>query len=191
MITYELLPDYAKKAYKRTDLLRKISGIAAWIFTLLVFIYMLKMPDHNFVTLLIALVFSFFLGCSLHGLVHFGFTLKKMFSQNILIGLIALNLLLIASQFTGGIHLIIDTIRFIQKKPLIRDSELHHFVHEIPVVYQTYDVTPTEYSAEPTRTTTAQDKLTSDLQTLKSLYEQGLITEDEYNKKKSTLLDSI
>lgn len=183
---YNLLAPYQKEAYDKKNKRNKRLLIVGWIVgavtAILVVVNFGVFKDIKdiFEALLGCLVIGLYVGGIFPGLAHFGFLLKKIkFDSAILLGIFIIMLysaLFSAAVFTGWICLIIDTILFIMKKPLIYRWEDKRVLAkaEVPVGMVVSDPS-------------AADKLHE----LKNMLDSGLITEAEFDRKKDELLNNL
>lgn len=197
MITYEDMPQSAQKSYRLTNTIRKVLMFLGWIisggFFLCGTFSMIVYQDFSFGEVLFL---TYVTGGLILGLVHCEFLFKSLFKSIwilFLVGIFFLGFILTYAIFAGGAYLIIDTILFIRKKPLIYSFENKYFLQtaqaqaEMELDYQKSMVNAVATAATAGNGATAKN----DLQHLKDMLDQGLITEAEFNKKKKELLERI
>ena len=189
MLSYDELPQSAQKAYKTTNILRTVTMFIGWAASILIAI-LFRNEDTSFVSKIIG---GFMLGAAIHGIVHSEFLLKgvmnalKKFSIiGLFIGLGICCMLICLLCYAGGIFLIVDTVLFILKKPLIYPFENKCFLNTKQAQIETQEVEWDEYLQAQN-----SESAMATLQTLKNLLEQGVITEEEFNSKKAGLLERI
>ncbi|MBR4084247.1 MAG: SHOCT domain-containing protein [Lachnospiraceae bacterium] len=198
MISYNDMPPSAQRSYRITNTTRKIVMFIGWIIVLLVLISLfavkvLKTADINMLSVaFLALIFFFVI----HALfIHLEFVYKTIYSKLWWIGIIILIPFVwtVAGLFSW-VFLLVDTILFLLKKPLIYPFENKYFIRtrdavdEMRIQYQAELVNAVNNSGSdvPNNADTI-----SKLQELKELLDRGLITEEEFNRKKNEVLDRI
>lgn len=189
MISFEEMPTSAQKSYKITNIVRKGTVFISWVlFVLMMFNVVPK--EESFI---ICIPFSLVFGGFIHGIVHGEFIYKKVLRKMSFGGLIGIGIgflvdLVIGEMFgvIGSIYLIIDTIRFIKRKPLVYSFE-HKYFLETQKAQE--EMTANAYN-ELLNVTHSNDAVIK-IQQLKEMMEQGTITEEEYNQKKAELLERI
>lgn len=144
MIRFEDMPPSAQKAYNFNNKARKITMMIGWVASPIIFIiYLIKTLVSGELDVVNSFLNGITFGCALNGLIHSVFLwkigLKKIkdwaLSLGIIFGLFALiPILLIAIGVPylcaafGYIFVVIDTILFLTKKPLIYKWENKHFL---------------------------------------------------------------
>lgn len=190
MIRFDEMPSSAQKAYKVTNTVRKAALFIGWAIFVLAFILSIKNSEGIKSTLMAAFVSAGIFP----GMIHGEFAYKKAITtlKNYLgplgffIGLgIACFLFTIFYVF-GFIFPIIDTILFILKKPLIYPFENRCFLE----TRKAQEEIAAEAYNELLRAANSDDAMTK-LQKLKDMMEQGIITEEEFIRKKAELLEEI
>lgn len=188
MITYEDMPQSAQKAYKLTNTIRKIAMFIGWVafvgWLVAGFLSMIINKDITFGELLFL---CYLYPGVLAGLVHCEFGFKGAFQKFSVLGIFALPFVVIYAIFAGGIYLIVDTILFILKKPLIYPFEMKYF---IATKDARAEMTVNALSGMG-NVSSGSDTAKNDLQNLKEMLDQGLITQEEFNNKKKELLERI
>lgn len=184
MITYEGLPPSAQKAYKFTNNIRKITMFVGWILTIIVIIFSNTLGDDGISLSLYDIILSLYLGMLVGSaflfFIHLEFLFKKIINIFGIIGILGCCLLVSFFFAVGPIFLIIDTILFCLKKPLVYPFENKCFLNSKQAQAEVIAKAMMElHSSQNNETTIAN------LQNLKELVEQGLITEDEFNSKKA------
>lgn len=193
-VTYETLPESAQKAYNQTDKIRRVSMfIAIGLSVVFLIIFGVSGETKNFLDLLAS---SLFAGGCIHGLIHSEMLLKpliKKFLKSLLkiyflplmfINAMILSFGLVFAVLTGAPCMIIDLVLYLKKKPLVYSFEVGSFL-KLKAVQEEMQVMAMQemrYSQED-----AQTKIIK----LKQMLDDGLITEDEYNQKKTELLSTI
>ena len=113
----ENLPKSIRRKYKLTNGVRTVTMFIGWILTVALFIYVLKSGEQGLQNILFAPIFG---GGFIHGIFHAEFMFKKAFKKlGIIIGFFVSGVIFIISAYAGFIFLIVDTVLFIIKKPLI------------------------------------------------------------------------
>lgn len=191
MIKFEDMPQSAQKAYKLTNNIRKVLMFIGWIAFVGWFIAgvysMIVSKDFAVGELLFM---CYMLAGFVPGLVHCEFLFKKLFKSIwilFLVGIFFLGFIITFALFAGGAFLIADTILFIKKKPLIYSFEHKYFL-------QTEDAQAemvVDALSGMGDVASSSDAAKNDLQNLKAMLDQGLITEKEFNDKKKELLERI
>lgn len=189
MITFDELPQSAQKAYKTTNIVRTVTMFIGWAASILITI-LLSNEDTGFVSKIIG---GFMLGAAIHGIVHSEFLLKSIMKAlkkysiiGLFIGLGLCCMLICLFSYIGGIFLVVDTVLFILKKPLIYPFENKCFLKSKAAQAEVEVVDWEEYLQAQ-----SSESAMATLQTLKNLFEQGVITEEEFNSKKADLLERI
>lgn len=180
MISFEEMPVSAQKAYTFTNKVRKaVMFIGLGIFLLNLIISFINGYKSAFIS-------SLFVSGIIPGFIHGEFAYKKMFRNLFIIGLFIDVLLATIFAYAGFIFLIADTILYIMKKPLVYPFENKCFLEtrkaQEEIAAATYNVF--------LRAASSDDAMTK-LQKLKEMMEQGVITEEEFNRKKAELLEEI
>lgn len=191
-ITIEELPSSAQEACRKKAKNRKALLFAEWAIAAVgfVFILILCIQDGKPLSGIVGgLFFGLVFGGWVCGLDHLGYLFKKVVKNGIGL-IIILGLWYIAvfaaiamlASLVGWVFLIIDSICFFAKKPLIFQSEINRILQseqvQTELLYQAI--------GEASEPSTA-DKL----QELKDMLDSGLITEAEFNGKKEELLKNI
>ena len=141
MITFDELPQSAQKAYKTTNIVRTVTMFIGWAASILITI-LLSNEDTGFVSKIIG---GFMLGAAIHGIVHSEFLLKNIMKAlkkysiiGLFIGLGLCCMLICLFSYIGGIFLVVDTVLFILKKPLIYPFENKSFLKSKAVQEELY-----------------------------------------------------
>lgn len=122
----ENLPKSIRRKYKLTNGVRTVTMFIGWILTVALFIYVLKSGEQGLQNILFAPIFG---GGFIHGIFHAEFMFKKAFKKlGIIIGFFVSGVIFIISAYAGFIFLIVDTVLFIIKKPLIYPFEDKYFL---------------------------------------------------------------
>lgn len=184
-IRYEDMPLSAQKAYDSSNHARKlamfIGGIGFIIAVIALFFGSVFDADTGATLFIPAAIITM-----IPGFVHANLHFKKFLSA----GIIGLAIWFIAVMLVGGygcvIFLVMDIVRYIQKKPLISKSE-HKFFIETPVAQQEMmAMTIADYNRQYDSNAAADN-----LRKFKEMYDSGIITEDEFNAKKAELLERM
>lgn len=194
---YNSLAPYQKEMYDKCNRGNKGALIAGWIFGAIVAVASLIMMISGAVTsgassgfgdvmggIFGALLIGIIFGGIFPGIAHLGFLFKKIKLDTaiLLILLIGVFILMIYAiilaviMYTGWIFLIIDTILFIMKKPLIYKLEDKRVLAKA-------ETQPGAYQVSPSTT----DKLNE----LEGMLNSGTITQEEFSKKKAELLERM
>lgn len=144
---------------------------------------LLSNEDTGFVSKIIG---GFMLGAAIHGIVHSEFLLKNIMKAlkkysiiGLFIGLGLCCMLICLFSYIGGIFLVVDTVLFILKKPLIYPFENKSFLKSKAVQEELY------------QQNLDNSYVAGSIQKLNEMMKQGLITEEEFNSKKAELLERI
>ena len=122
----ENLPKSIRRKYKLTNGVRTVTMFIGWILTVALFIYVLKSGEQGLQNILFAPIFG---GGFIHGIFHAEFLFKKAFKKlGVIIGFFVSGVIFIISAYAGFIFLIVDTVLFIIKKPLIYPFEDKYFL---------------------------------------------------------------
>lgn len=122
----ENLPKSIRRKYKLTNGVRTVTMFIGWIITVALFIYVLKSGEQGLQNILFAPIFG---GGFIHGIFHAEFLFKKAFKKlGVIIGFFVSGVIFIISAYAGFIFLIVDTVLFIIKKPLIYPFEDKYFL---------------------------------------------------------------
>lgn len=189
-LTYEMLPESAQKAYTHTDKIRKGSmfiAIALSAVCLIIF----SVKHKEFKNLMDILSSALFVGCLIHGFIHAEMLLKPLikkflksllkiyFPPIVIISAVMLSFGFLIAMLIGAPCMIIDLIMYLKKKPLVYSFEIGSFM-KLKAVQD--EIQEMKYSQEDVQT-----KITK----LKQMFDDGLITENEYSQKKTELLSNI
>ena len=193
-VTYETLPESAQKAYNQTNKIRRVSMfIAIGLSVICLIVDLVSGKNENFIN---TFVFSLIGGGCIHGLIHAEMLLKPLikkflksllkiyFPPLMLISAIMLCLGLTFAMFIGAPCMIIDLVLYLKKKPLVYPFEIGSFL-KLKAVQEEMQVMAMQEMRYPQEDT--QTKIIK----LKQMLDDGLITEDEYNQKKTELLSTI
>ncbi len=191
MIRVEEMPVSAQKAYKVTNIVRKAAMFIGWGLIVILWIIAIFLVDSpgltDFLSVPICLA-----GC-ISGIIHGELvykktvrTLKKFSLIGLAIGMFVFLFLLEIFVITGSIFLIADTVLFFMKKPLVYPFEHKYFLES----RKAQEEIETAIYNEMMRTANGENAMNK-IQKLKEMMEQGIITEDEFNRKKTELLDEI
>lgn len=124
--TVNSLPKSIRRSYNLTNGVRTVTMFIGWILSVIIFIYAVTHGEKGFSNIVFAPVFG---GGFIHGVVHAEFLFKKAFKVlGIIIGFFASCLIFLVSAYAGFIFLIVDTMLFILKKPLIYPFEDKNFL---------------------------------------------------------------
>ncbi len=197
MIDLDAMPDKIKKMNRN----RRIGIVAATVlgllFSIMVMIPMFQIVDADEETSAatnILLIIEIPLGLLIAGGCFYSFfshglqTLKKAYGLlmrspvwilHLMFFLFPFVLVYIYYAFAGWIYYIIDLIRFFTKKPLVYEKEAQAIIQKTEQ--------NTNYDEQQRFT---QDTM-ENIKKLKEMLDSGIITEDEFNKKKSELLEMI
>ena len=185
---YEDMPQSAQKSYKLTNTIRKIAMFIGWVAFVGWFVAgLISMIVNKDITFGELLFLCYLYPGILMGLVHSEFGFKGAFQKFSVFGIFALPFIFIYAIFAGGIYLIVDTILFLLKKPLIYAFENKHFIATQDAKAEMVVNALSGMGNGASSSDTAKN----DLQNLKEMLDQGLITEEEFNNKKKELLERI
>lgn len=116
------LPAAIRRRYNAVNGLRTATMFIGWAITAIVLV--LTAIDGTF-SPLAAVCY----GGIIHGWVHAGYLFRGAFEKTgLVLGLIFSAFIFIGAAFFGGVFLVIDTVRFIMKKPLIYNNEDKYFL---------------------------------------------------------------
>ena len=202
-ITYEEMVPAAKAAYEKENSTRtkvmKVSWFGAALVVIGIIILILgafisaiiNKPADFFNELGLFLLITGLIPICILGCVHCKGMFKgiiKIAAPLLILGwavaVIALSVALGGAIYGGPVFLIIDTIRYFQKKPLIYNFEHEGFM-------KTPEAQRELLSKAAATFQNANLSAEDTLKKLKDMFEQGLITEEEYNNKKAELLNRI
>lgn len=182
-IRYEDMPSSAQNDYDRNNKARRSAMFVGGIGFIITFISgcLSEVNDILMYVMLIAVYIS-----AIPGVVHANLRFRKLRSA----GLIGLAIWFLATLFVGIcgslIFLVMDIVRYTQKKPLILTAE-HKFFAETPAAQQEMEaMTIAEFLRQNDASTAA-----ANLRQLKEMYDSGILTEDEFNAKKAELLERM
>ena len=194
-ITYEQMPETAKKAYHKADKFRKVTLFLSLAVTVLFLILFAQISEGSQ-----GFFMAVFSGGMLQGVIHalpltksIYFKLKKWIVDMIIFApvLLVVPLFPLAfSMYIGFIFEILDLILFIRKKPLVYGIENSLFLDS--------KAAQAEIQAEQEKTfyknamqELASEDLNQKMIQLRQMLENGLVTEEEYNQKKTELLKNM
>lgn len=185
MLKFEELPPSAQAAFKRRNILRRASLFAAWIiFAVLFTVFIMADGIKNiFMDAYGAMIF----GAILVGTVHGEFIFRKTihyFPFYVAFVLILIELMCLA--VIGFFLIILDTVLVIMKKPLVYPFENTLFLESANAQYEMQQ----QACDDIINALNSDDALTK-IQKLKEMMEQGVISEEEFNAKKTELLKEV
>ncbi len=191
-LTYESLPPSAQKSYNFNANLRKLLMFLGWgvavLLELLSIIDLIRGEGDIQMLLYGSILIGGLLLAAAHS-VHFVINTFKtcmriipLFPADLVISFIAASFVWIAFCMASGVLLIIDTILFICKKPLIYPFEMKYFLQSKAAQAEILASAANESYSE---------EVMKDLENLRSMLEKGLITPKEFDDKKAELLELI
>ncbi len=189
MITFNELPKSAQKAYKVSNILRKVTMFLSIIIAV-VCMFGFSKSDGIFNSIFAGLA----LGGVIHGIVHYEFILKAIMRKTIQVGVIGLLfglficylLICLTVPFLGFIFVVVDIVLLILKKPLVYPFENKFFLNSKAVKEEMAYIVWNDLQKS-----NDGDNAMDMLQKLKEMAEQGVITDEEFNIKKADLLERI
>jgi hypothetical protein len=189
MITFNELPKSAQKAYKVSNILRKVTMFLSIIIAV-VCMFGFSKSDGIFNSIFAGLA----LGGVIRGIVHYEFILKAIMRKTIQVGVIGLLfglficylLICLTVPFLGFIFVVVDLVLFILKKPLVYQFENKFFLNSKAVKEEMAYIVWNDLQKS-----NDGDNAMEMLQKLKEMAEQGVITDEEFNIKKAELLERI
>lgn len=120
------LPVSIRRKYSLTNGVRTVTLFIGWLLSAVLFIYALTTGEQGAANILFAPLFG---GGFIHGIFHAEFLYKKAFKGlGLIVGFFVSVFIFMLAAYSGFIFLIIDTILFIKKKPLIYSFEDKHFL---------------------------------------------------------------
>ncbi len=188
-IKYEDLTPAMQKAYDKENKLRKkwliISLIAGVIFGIAI-MFVIGVVDYPIVlNIFVGLLFAYGVSAIIMGVVH-----KRRWFINIKnaiflipFGLIAMYFALIPVAYMGLVYVIMDIVRLIARKPLISNGEIPKIVNTEEVAAETMG----RYIQAGINEQSVSEKLND----LKQMLDNGLISKEDFEKKKSELLNNM
>lgn len=191
-LTYESLPPSAQQSYNFHANIRKLLmflgwGVAALLEVMSIIDLIRGEGDIQMLLYGSILIGGILLGAahSVHYVINTFKTCMRiipLFPADLVISFIAASFVWIAFCMASGVLLIIDTILFICKKPLIYPFEMKHFLQSKAAQAEILASAANESYSE---------EVMKDLENLKSMLEKGLITQKEFDDKKAELLELI
>lgn len=188
-ITYDELPECAKDYYKKLNKTRTTMLFISWGLCGLFLLFLFSKGDFmHKLSISFTMVYlwsAFPLGAS-----HLNFFFRKMTgSANLigkLIGFFVYLAILAFGEFYFFFILLIDTVLFVLKKPLVYPFE-HKSIVQLPKIQeQIYADILNNMSMEAEK-----EDIKEKIMSLKSMYDEKLITEEEYNRKKQELIERM
>ena len=183
-IAFEDMPPSAQKAYKKSCRNRKISLFVSCFGIVFLIFYMIAAISSGDMG---AFPMFFILAC-VHGWVHMSLHFKSM---PLIIWFFATY---VSGAFSSWFFVITDIIKFIKKEPLVAPSEHKYFLKTRAAQAEMMSMAASELRMVDSFEFD-QQKLTEDtmknIKKLKELFDSGAITEEEFNRKKSELLELI
>ncbi len=190
---YNSLASYQKEAYDKWNKGNKRGLIAGWILEAIVTVIVLNLSityvTKNGESLSVIEVFQdIFFGALIGGIfpgaVHLSFLFKKV-KLGLFIFNIIVYLLIVALIFYGGwIFLVIDTVLFIIRKPLI-------YIWEDKLVLTKADQDEWARSSIARFQTTSTASTADKLNELTQMLNSGLITQEEFDAKKAEIMSRM
>lgn len=197
-ITYEQMPETAKKAYRKADKFRKITLFLCLAITVLFLILFAKVFEGS--ALLEGIFSAFLVGSMLQGLVHalpltksIYFKLKKWIVDMIIFAPVLLVIPLfplVLFLYIGFVFEILDLILFIRKKPLVYGFENSLFLDSKAAQEEIQAEQQKELYKNAMQELTSENPNQKMIQ-LRQMLDNGLITEEEYHQKKTELLKNM
>ena len=191
-LTYESLPPSAQKSYKFHANIRKLLMFLGWgvaaLLEVLSIIDLIRGEGDIQMLLFGSIMFGGIplgIAHSVHYLVNTFKTCMRiipLFPADLVISFLVTAMVYIAFGMAGGVLLVVDTIMFIRKKPLIYPFEMKHFLQSKAAQAEILASAANESYSE---------EVMKDLENLKSMLEKGLITQKEFDDKKAELLELI
>ena len=186
-IKYEDLTPAMQKAYDKENKLRKkwliISLIVGVIFGIAI-MFVIGV-DSIVLTIFVGLLFAYGVSAIIMGVVH-----KRRWFINIKnaiflipFGLIAMYFALIPVAYMGLVYVIMDIVRLIARKPLISNGEIPKIVNTEEVAAETMG----RYIQAGINEQSVSEKLND----LKQMLDNGLISKEDYEKKKAEILRNM
>ena len=181
-ITFENMPPSAQKAYKKSCRNRKISLFVSCFGIVFLIIYMIAAIASGDMG---AFPMFFILAC-VHGWVHMSLHFKSM---PLIIWFFATY---VSGALSSWFFVITDIIKFVRKEPLVAPSEHKYFLKTRAAQAEMMSIMAErmEDSLESDRQNLTEDTM-ENIKKLKELFDSGAITEEEFNRKKSELLELI
>lgn len=181
-IKYEDLTPAMKKAYDKENRLRKKWLIIGLIVGVLFGVIIVNMQGNfDFSGIVVGVVFAWMMSAIIVGAAHQHrwFSNIRHSMPLIPLGLIVMYFTLIPAGMLGYGLVPIDIVRFIIRKPLIFNSE-------IPKIVDTEEVAQEAY-IEAAR----QQSVSAKLDELKQMLDKGLISKEDFEKKKAEILRNM
>lgn len=196
-ITYEELPSSVREIVLSKEKGRKFRLFVQWALIAVAIVYSVvsgianaAKGNEEAANLSFSLIIVFVMLISaISGLDHLGFMFKKAVKNGIgliiILGLwyiVVFAGIIALALYSGWVFLIIDSILFFLKKPLISQKQITRIINSEKVQSELL-VQAYAGANEPS----AADRLAE----LKEMLDSGLITEEEFNAKKSELLNNF
>lgn len=191
-LTYESLPPSAQKSYNFHANIRKLLMFLGWgvaaLLEVMSIIDLIRGEGDIQMLLFGSIMFGGIplgIAHSVHYLVNTFKTCMRiipLFPADLVISFLVTAMVYIAFGVAGGALLVVDTIMFICKKPLIYPFEMKHFLQS--------KAAQAEILASAANGSYSEEVM-KDLENLRSMLEKGLITQKEFDDKKAELLELI
>lgn len=187
-ITFEELPPSAQKAYKQTNIIRTITLFITLGITAVLSVIFFK--DGGIIG---GIGGALVVASLVQGNVHMEFVYRKCIRSWGIIGLLLCVLVFTFTYFLMSAFVIADIVLLIMRKPLIYPFENKCFLQNRAAQAELqweYD-TAVMAAAFNNSAQNSSESAMENIQKLKEMHEQGIITEDEFNSKKAELLGRI
>lgn len=119
------------------------------------------------------------------GIYHLGFLFKKAAEKLLLLGILLYPIIIYIVWFGGMALLIVDTVLFFLRKPLIYPFEENRIIRNIEGRLGIFR-NPISYNAQAKHMSTMNS-----IEELKAMLDNGLITQEEFEAKKAELMARI
>lgn len=210
-ISYEEMVPAAQEAFNKENNLRIKVLKATWVGLAAVVVGIVLLIIGGFISVFTGSIptsikeFSFsmmiigIIPLCILGIVHSKFTIKKIWNAtpvivfNWVFAVIALTVVLTIACLCSMIYVVKDTVRYFQKKPLVYSSEHNEFMktREAQQEIAYYNAVNTAYDEEIAKKEADNAAVEESLVKLKEMYDNSLISADEYERKKSELLNRM
>lgn len=191
-IAFEDMPPSAQEAYKKSCQSRKISLFVSCL-GIILFIPCFGSAMSGGSDDAIAVFPFLFLLCCVHGWAHMHLHFKSLPRK---LGIIGVLVWFWATYISGAlaslVFIIMDIRKLFKKEPLVAPSEHKYFLESPAAQAELLAMASSELDRANSYD---QQKLAEDtmenIKKLKEMFDSGIITEEEFNRKKSELLELI
>lgn len=189
---FEMLMPQVQEEFIKECKNRKIALIVSWIIAVFAEIaFFIFSRDKEFAAKNIGdVIVDYFtalmcLGGLAVGIYHLGFLFKKVWEKLGILGILVEFFVIYVVWFGGMLLLIVDSVLFILRKPLVYPFEENRIIKNIRDRLGIYE-NPISLDAQANHASTMNH-----IEELKAMLDKGLITQEEFDAKKAEIMSRI